>query len=96
MRGDNMLLWATFLAGLSWSLLLALIFSRYAAINTFRGGAMAGAWIMFLIALGADLYAYSMMNISTLTATLVDPFINAVQGAIVGGVVGWTLGYGNK
>lgn len=96
MRGDSMLMWAVFLGGFSWSLLLALIYHRWAGISTFQGGAIAGAWVMFLVALGADMFSYGMMNASTLTANLVDPFVNAVQGAIGGGVVGWVLGYGKK
>lgn len=94
MRGDeNMHLWAVFTAGIAWNLLLALVFSRYASISTFMGGAKTGAWLFLLIALGADLYSFAMLNISTLTATLVDPVINAVQGMLCGGAVGWALGY---
>ncbi len=96
MRGEMPMLWAIFVGCLAWSLLLALLYSRWAAINTFKGGAMAGAWIMFLVALGSDFFSYGSMNVGTMTATLVDPVINAVQGAIAGGVIGWVLGYGNK
>lgn len=96
MRGENMIPWGIFVGCLAWSLLLALLYSRWAAINTFNGGAMAGAWIMFLVALGADFFSYSSMNVSTMTATLVDPFINAVQGAVAGGLIGWVLGYGGN
>jgi hypothetical protein len=97
MRGDdNMVMWAVFLGGLSWNMLLALVFHRWAGIKTFQSGAIAGAWVMFLVALGADLYSYGMLNMSTLTSTLVDPLVNAIQGAIAGGVIGWVLGYGNK
>lgn len=58
--------------------------------------AIAGAWIMFLIVLGAGFFNYADMNTMTLTAVLIDPIINAVQGAVGGGVVGWVLGYGEK
>jgi hypothetical protein len=87
---------AIFFGGLAWSLLLALIFSRWASISTLRSGAIAGAWIGFLIALGADLFSYASMNIAHLNTTLIDPLINAVQSAIAGGIIGWVLGYGAK
>lgn len=88
--------WAIFVGCLAWAALLAMVFSRWASITTFVTGAKAGAWIAFLIALGADFFNYASMDAWTLTATLVDPFVNAVQGAIAGGVVGWVLGYGNR
>lgn len=97
MRPDEeMLLWAIFAACFFWSLLLALIFTRWAGISTFKSGAIAGAWVMLLVALGADFYTYSMMNIYTLNALFVDGAVNAIQGAMVGGVVGWVIGFGNK
>lgn len=94
MRGENVVFWAIFVGCLAWSLLLALVFSRWAGISTFKAGAMAGAWMAFLIALGMDMFSYGGMDAYTLTVVLVDPILNAVQGAIVGGVVGWVLGYG--
>jgi len=96
MRGEMPLMWAIFVGCLAWSLLLALLYSRWAAITTFKGGAIAGAWIMFLVALGADFFSYASMNIMTMNAALVDPVVNAVQGVLAGGVIGWVLGYGNK
>jgi hypothetical protein len=93
---DGMVMWAIFVGCLAWSLLMALVFSRWANITTFKTGAMAGAWLGFLMALGADMFSYGGMDASTLTAVLVDPILNAVQGALVGGVVGWALGYGNR
>lgn len=96
MRGESMVMWAIFVGCLAWSLLLAMLYSRWAGITTFKSGAMAGAWIMFLVALGADFFSYASMNVGTMNTTLVDPFINAVQGALAGGVIGWALGFGNK
>lgn len=93
MRGEQMMMWAIFVGCLAWSLLLALIYSRWAGISSFKGGAIAGAWIMFLVALGADFFSYASMDVSAMTTALVDPVINAVQGALAGGVIGWVLGY---
>ncbi|MFN0216018.1 MAG: hypothetical protein ACKVT2_17295 [Saprospiraceae bacterium] len=96
MRGEMPIMWGIFVGCLAWSLLLALLYNRWAGISTFKGGAMAGAWIMFLVALGADFFSYASMNVMTMTAALVDPVVNAIQGAIAGGVIGWVLGYGSK
>lgn len=97
MRGEeDMQLWAVFVGNVAWSLLLALLYSRWAGITTFSSGAMSGAWISLLMALGIDLIMYGTTNMSTLAATLVDPIVSAVMGAAGGGVVGWVLGYGNK
>lgn len=96
MRGEQMIPWAIFVGCIAWSLLLALIYSRWGGISTFRGGATAGAWVMFLVALGADFFSYGSMNVMNMSATLVDPIINAIQGLIAGGIIGWVLGYGKK
>ncbi len=94
-RGEEMLMWAIFVGCFAWALLLALLFSRWAGITTFKAGAMAGVWIGFLISLGMDFFMYGGSNMWTLNAAIVDILANAVQGALVGGVVGWVLGYGN-
>ena len=96
MRGEMPLMWAIFVGCLAWSLLLALLYSRWAAITTFKGGAIAGAWIMFLVALGANFFSYAGMDVMTMNAAIVDAVVNAVQGALAGGIIGWVLGYGKK
>lgn len=95
-RGEHVVLWAIFGGGLAWALLLAMIFDRWANIKTLQAGAMAGAWIGFLIALGSNLFFYGSMDAMTLSSSLVDALVNAVQGAISGAVVGLVLGSGNK
>lgn len=97
MRSDeSMIMWAIFVGCLAWALLLALVFSRWAGISTFKSGAIGGAWVGFLMALGMDMFIYAGMDLWNLTAGFVDAILNGVQGAIVGGVIGWVLGYGNR
>ncbi|MCC7464754.1 MAG: hypothetical protein IT261_00705 [Saprospiraceae bacterium] len=93
---EEMIFWAIFAASFFWSLLMALIFTRWAGISTFKTGAIAGCWVSLLIALGAGFYSYSMLNLHTLSYVFVDGLVNAVQGLLVGGVIGWVLGVGNK
>ena len=85
-----------FLGCLSWSLLLALLYSRWAGITTLKCGAIAGAWISFLIALGANLFSYASMDAFQFPSVIVDALVNAVQGALAGGVIGAVLGYQAK
>lgn len=87
-------IWAIFIGCLSWSTLQALVFSRWAGITTFKSGAMGGAWIGFLVSLGANFFSYGSMDAWNVTAAIVDPIVNILLGAVSGGVVGWVLGYG--
>lgn len=95
-RGDHPIIWAIFLGGFAWALLLAMIFDRWANIRTWQGGGMAGAWIGFLIAIGANLFSYAQADWASMNALLLDACVNIVQGAISGAVSGFVLGYGNK
>lgn len=86
--------WAYILSGLVWSLMLALVYNRWAGISTFRMGAIAGAVIGFLVSLSIDLGFYAGMNLwDDPVGFVVDPLANAVVGAAIGGVIGWVLGY---
>ena len=90
-------MWALVAANLVSGLLLALIYSRWANISTFKTGAIAGAVICLLISLSYDLFFFAFMNMSTgMTTLLIDPIANGVVGALAGGVVGWVLGYGQR
>ncbi|MEZ4884454.1 MAG: hypothetical protein R3E32_06900 [Chitinophagales bacterium] len=91
---EEPILWALVLGNLFSGLLLSLIFSRWAGIKTAVSGAKAGAIICFLMALSYDLVFYSMTNMTTLIATLVDPFVFALMGALAGAAIGWILGRG--
>lgn len=94
---ENMIMWALAISNLVYALMLAVIYTRWANISTFRAGAIAGAIISFLIVLSFDLSMYGMFTMWTGGAGLiVDPLVNGAVGAVVGGVVGWVLGYGNK
>ncbi|MFN0037760.1 MAG: hypothetical protein ACKVUS_22080 [Saprospiraceae bacterium] len=91
----EMIMWAMAVSCLVFGLLLAVIYSRWANISTFKTGAIAGAIITFLMTLGTDLGMFSMYNLTTGGAgLLINPIVNAALGGIIGGVVGWVLGYG--
>lgn len=97
MRDETTMGWIPLIVGnLAIGLLFAMLFSRWAGITTFKGGAIGGAWVGFLMALGYDMVSLGTTNITNSTAALVDPIVSAVMSAITGGVVGWVLGYGNR
>jgi uncharacterized membrane protein len=76
------------------SLLLTLIIQRWGSSTSIAGGAKVGALFGFLVALSYDLTMYGSTNLMNLTATLVDPVLSMVHGAVVGAAIGMVLGRG--
>jgi hypothetical protein len=74
------------------ALLLALFISRWGERPTMASGVRLGAMFGLLLELGVDLTMYGTTNVANLTATLVDPFVTLVQGAVTGAVIGLVLG----
>ena len=72
------------------ALLLALFISRWGN-PSMASGVRLGAMFGLLLELGVDLTMYGTMNVANLTATLVDPFVTLVQGAVTGAVIGLVL-----
>jgi hypothetical protein len=86
------LLWIG-LAQIPLALLLTMAIDRWGENSkSLGGGAKVGAIFGFLIAMGIDFQLYGTMNVSNLTATVVDPFISMVLVAVVGAVIGMMLG----
>ena len=74
-----------------WGLLYSLLFHKL-TISTFKGGAIAGAWIGLLIAL---IFGFSQASTYIAYPWSWMPFdviASAVTGSIAGGVVGWIFG----
>ena len=89
-------LWGIFVSGFCSSLLFSLIFDKWANIRSFAGGAMAGAWIGFLIMLGFDFSFYSFFNLYPPSVLAVDIVVGTGFNAFIGGVIGLVLGTGRK
>lgn len=74
-------------------LAIAYIFSRWAGVSTFSGGAKAGAVLGLLFALSVNLFIYGMSNLWTdPMAVVVDTIGSIVIWTIAGGLVGWWMG----
>lgn len=87
---------AMVLGHLSYGLLFAIVFGRWASISTFATGAKAGAVLGFLFGFTSDMIMYGSTNIMNLTGTIVDIVAMTIIGAIVGGVVALMLGRKGK
>jgi hypothetical protein len=89
LKEQNYVWWI--IGSLLFSLFLTILLYKF-GVSNFKGGAIAGAWIFFLMTL-----SYGIMNASTYTAypwswLPYDILGNVVTGALAGGVVGWILG----
>ena len=83
-----------FLGCLSMSLLVSLIYNRWASITTFSTGLKAGFVIGLLYTLSMNFFMYSSKELDTNFFILLA--IESITLAIVGGVVGYMCGFFNK
>ena len=80
-------------SNLVFAWILAFIFERWAGIKTFATGLMAGAIIVFSMALAIDLQFAATMNLMNgFVPIVVDVLAATAMGAITGGVIGFVLG----
>lgn len=86
-------MWALILGNISHAFLFAYIFSRWAGVSTWQGGAKTGALLGLLIWLSVDMIMYGTTNVYSLTGVFIDVLVSTVMGAIGGAVIGWVLGY---
>ena len=87
-----LLLWIA-LGNLFTGFLISYIYSKWASISTFGGGAMAGAILGLLGNLGSGCLMYGTTTmISGPSGILMEAVIGAIMWGIAGGAVGWWLG----
>ncbi|MCK0179708.1 hypothetical protein MWU50_10425 [Flavobacteriaceae bacterium S0862] len=93
MRGDDEMQWIPMILGhVTWGMLFAIVFGKWANISTFATGAKSGALLGFLIGASFDLIQLGSTHIASLTGIVVDIVVMTIVSAIVGGVVGWFFG----
>lgn len=93
---EEIVWWALILGNLSQAALLTYIFTRWANISSFSGGASAGAAIGFFMGLGMNMIRFATSNQFDLTASLADVGVGVVLTGLVGGIIGAVLGMGQK
>lgn len=77
---------------LTFGILLAYIFVRWANITTFVGGLKAGATVGFIVGLMSNFFMRANSEIVDYENFAIDMVISLVIGAIVGAVVGMVHG----
>lgn len=80
------ILWAAFLGALSYGALVTLVLDQAGSLKL-ASGVKAGALVGFLLWSTANLMLYAVSNVSNMTSTLVDPFVELIPGAIAGPVI---------
>ena len=86
-------LWAVIAGNLSMGALITVVLG-WARASSVGAAVRVAATAGFLIWLGVDLTLYGVWNVSNLTATIVDPFLELVHFGITGGVIAAVTGKG--
>jgi hypothetical protein len=83
--------WAFVLANLAYAALIVYAMGNRAGSLSIVRGAKIGAIVGFFYGFSVDFVQYAFMNLSNLTATIVDSFLMLVHGAIAGIVIAAVL-----
>ncbi len=77
----------------AYALLLSIIMGKWAAISTFKEGAILGATVGILIAIMTDTYWFSTSHFfNSFKPLLADVAAAGLTVGVMGGVIGWVLG----
>jgi len=87
---DPPFLWAIALGCVANAALICYAMGARAATGL-AGGIKVGAVVGLLLWMTADFISYGSMNVTTLTAALVDALMGAVHGAIGGAAIGFLV-----
>jgi len=84
---EQQVVWAVALGSLAYAALILYALAPRAASMTIVNGAVTGAIVGFLLWCTADFTQYGVTNINNLSATIADPLLELVRGAITGAVL---------
>ncbi len=84
---EPFLVWAIVLGTFSLAALVTLAVESQAGTSTILDGFKIGAIVGFLVWFGVDFIHYGVSNLSNLTATIIDPLLEAVRTGISGAVI---------
>ncbi|HUG99606.1 MAG TPA: hypothetical protein VMQ83_10575, partial [Gammaproteobacteria bacterium] len=88
---DPPIVWALAVGALAYAALILYALRAQAASVNVISGMKVGAIVGFLLWACADFSFYGITNMSNLTLTIVDPFVELVHGGIAGAVLGALL-----
>ncbi len=84
---DTQLLWAVVIGTISYTTLIALALGAQSGELTIAGGLKVGAIVGFLVWFSVDFILFGIMNVNTLTVTIVDPILEAIRAGITGAAI---------
>ena len=94
---DAVLLPWIFIGNVFTGMFISYVYSRMGSVNSLGSGAMTGAIMGLMVALGAECLNYGTTTMmSEPTGIIYSALVAAVMWAVVGGVIGWWLGRGTK
>jgi hypothetical protein len=89
---ESPLLWAVVVGALSYGALVTLAVGSQNRHVTIGDGMRLGAVVGLLLWFTADFMLFAISNVGNLASTIVDPFVEAVPGALAGGAVAAVIG----
>ena len=93
LQKDPPIVWAIFLFNFAWAWLITWVIDRVGK-GGWAEGAKAGAIVMFIIALAANLDFYAFLNVHKgLSPMLLHILIVTFTGMVAGAAIGLLLGY---
>ncbi len=88
---DPPIMWSLAVGALAYAALIIYAMRAQAASVNMVSGMKVGAIVGFLLWATADFSLFGITNMSNLTITMVDPFVELVHGGIAGAVIGALL-----
>lgn len=88
---DAPIVWALAVGALAYAALIIYAMRGQAASANMVSGMKVGAVVGFLLWATADFTLFGITNMSNLTITMLDPFVELVHGGIAGAVIGALL-----
>jgi hypothetical protein len=88
---DPPIMWSLAVGALAYAALIIYAMRGQAAAVNMVSGMKVGAIVGFLLWATADFSLFGVTNMSNLTITLLDPFVELVHGGIAGAVIGALL-----
>jgi hypothetical protein len=88
---DPPIIWSIAVGALAYAALIIYAMRGQAASANMVSGMKVGAVVGFLLWATADFSLFGITNMSNLTITMLDPFVELVHGGISGAVIGALL-----
>lgn len=89
---EEQVIWALLLGTLGYAVFMNLVLGTRKQPVSVVDGLSVGAVVGFLLWFTADFTLYGVQDVSNLNATIADPLLELVRGAVTGGIVAAVVG----